>query len=82
MQKWMEYGKEAVEYATPYVKKAGSYACDFAGQVGKSYRKSRRLIKRDMRLKKIHQMLGIIKNIVVILGSVAALIALLKNIED
>ena len=82
MQKWMEYGKEAVQYATPYVKKAGAYACDFAEQVGKSYHKGRRMIERDRRLKRMHQTLGIIKNIVVILGSVAALIALLKNIED
>lgn len=79
MRKWVEYGKNAAAYATPYVRQAGAYAEDAAIKLGKSYRKSRRLVKRDMRLSRINRILSFISHIFLILASVATLLAVLKN---
>lgn len=79
MKRWVEYGKNAVAHATPYIRQAGAYAGDAAIMLGKSYRKSRRLLKRDMRLSRINRILSFISHIFLILASVATLLAVLNN---
>lgn len=82
MGKWLEYGRNAAAFAAPYVKQAGAYAEDVAIKLGKSYRKSRRLLKRDMRLSRINRILSFISHSFLILASVAALLALMKNLFE
>lgn len=83
MSKWMDYGKEAVEFAAPYVKQVGVYAEDAAGRIGKSYRKSKRRMKREMRMAKACRVMGFISDLFLMLAAVAALIALIQRfLED
>lgn len=79
MAKWAEYGKNAAAFAAPYMRQVGDYAEDAAVKLAKSYRKSRRLLKCDLRLNRINRILSFISHIFLILASVAALLAVLKN---
>lgn len=71
----MDYGRQAVEFATPYVENA-------AGRVERGYQKSKRKLKRNMRLHQLNRILGFVGNVLTIVTSLMALFLLISRILD
>ena len=82
MGQWKDYTKDAVEFATPYVYKAGAYMGETADRIGRTYRKKKRKLTWGMRLKRIHRVLSLVSNLMVIAASVATLFTLFQELLE
>lgn len=54
MGRWMDYGRRAVAAAVPYVEET-------AERVGRRYEKSKRKVKREIRLRKLGRILDVLE---------------------
>ena len=79
MSKWQEYRDEAVDFAAPYVKQAGSYVENAAGRMGRSYRRNKRKMTRSMRLIRFKQALEIVSNLVMLAAALVAVAAVVSR---
>ena len=77
MLKWQKYCDEAGRYAAPYVHRAGETLETAAKHADRAFRRSRRKVKRRMRLLRIKRGLDLLTHLLLILAAVIALFELL-----
>ncbi len=82
MDKWVTYRDNVIEYATPYVKKAGICIGDVAKKIDDKYNKSKRKVKHGIRLRKISNMLDLLSNIIMLVAAIMALLAVFNSFQD
>ncbi len=79
MNKIRQYTKEAVDFATPYVKEAGEYASYAAKNAEKKLRKKARASRRHRTFIKIKNAVELTANLMLVIAALAALLAAVKR---
>lgn len=79
MNKIYEYTQNAVDYAQPYVKKAGKYATDAAHMAKRTIKKTNKKAKRHLLIYRIKNTVEIVSNLILIIAAIIALLGALNE---
>lgn len=79
MSKWQEYYDEAMDFAAPYVHRAGERVEAAARGAERAYRRGRRKAKNHRRLLRFQRGLELVKNLILIAAAIIALFGVIRK---